>query len=260
MRVVLGIRADFYGHCLDHPKLIECLNRNLHNVRLMSPPQLCEATENRLALAGTRAESGLIDALLADVGDEPGNLALVEHALAQLWEKSGGSGRTLTNAAYAEIGRLKRALGKHVDAVYRGLSLRNRSFSSWSSSARARRTLAARVDEGAAAPPGQFSGAVGAMLIFGILPESSEERGGSFADYALGFGGASLSGRRADPRGRAGRLPRTRGSQAPRRRIACRGQGGGPRALPRRSPKSIVRSQTSRDGWRSTGRWRTFPR
>jgi hypothetical protein len=121
VRLVLGLRADFYGHCLEHRKRSACLDTNLYTVPLMSAPQLREAIQNRLALAAARAEGGLIDALLADVGAEPGNLALLEHALAQLCEKSSDSGHTLSNNAYAEIGRLKGALGRHADAVYGGL-------------------------------------------------------------------------------------------------------------------------------------------
>jgi hypothetical protein len=101
VHLVLAVRGDFYGHCLEYPKLSSCLETNLYNVRLMSHPQLQEAIENRLVLAGAVAEGGVIDSLLADVGTEPGNLALLEHALAQLWEKSGGSGQMLTNNTYA---------------------------------------------------------------------------------------------------------------------------------------------------------------
>jgi hypothetical protein len=120
VRLVLALRADFYGNCLDYPKLSACLDTNNYNVPPMSPPQLREAIENRLALAGARAETGLIDSLLADVGSEPGNLALLERALAHLWVKS-ASGRTLTNNGYAGIGRIRGAIGRHADEVYRGL-------------------------------------------------------------------------------------------------------------------------------------------
>ena len=121
VHLVLSLRADFYGHCLEHPQLSECIATNLYNVRRMSAPQLREAIENRLALAAGHAEAGLIDSLLTDVGEEPGNLALLEHALSQLWDKCGGSGRTLTSNAYAGIGRLRGALGKHADEVYRAI-------------------------------------------------------------------------------------------------------------------------------------------
>jgi hypothetical protein len=79
VRLVLAVRADFYANCLDHPKLGACLDTNLYNVPLMSPPQLRDAVENRLALSAARAEGGLIDALLADVGAEPGNPAPCGH-------------------------------------------------------------------------------------------------------------------------------------------------------------------------------------
>src|SRR5262249_55488070 len=118
VHLVLVLRADFYSHCLDHPGLSRCLQGNLYNVPRMSQEQLQESIERRLELAAAPAESGLINSLLEDVGAEPGNLALLEHALGQLWEKCGGSGHSLTNRAYAEIGRLRGALGRHADAVY----------------------------------------------------------------------------------------------------------------------------------------------
>ena len=119
--LVLGLRADFYSKCLDYPKLSASLAANLYNVPPIGTPQLRQVIENRLALASAAAEAGLIDSLLAEVGAEPGNLALLEHALGQLWGKAGGACRTLTNAAYAEIGRLRGAIGRHAEEVYLGL-------------------------------------------------------------------------------------------------------------------------------------------
>jgi WD40 repeat protein/DNA-binding winged helix-turn-helix (wHTH) protein len=121
VHVVLILRADFYAHCLDHPELSRRLETNIYNVPRMTHYQLRQSIEKRLELAAAPAESGLINALLEDVGSEPGNLALLEHALGQLWEKCGGSGRTLTNRAYAEIGRLRGALGRHADSVYESM-------------------------------------------------------------------------------------------------------------------------------------------
>jgi WD40 repeat protein/DNA-binding winged helix-turn-helix (wHTH) protein len=122
VHLVLILRADFYAHCLEHSGLSRCLDTNTYNVPRMNHGQLREAIERRLALAGAGMESGLMDALLNDVGSEPGNLALLEHALSQLWEKCGGFGCTLTNQAYAAIGRLRGALSAHADTVYREIT------------------------------------------------------------------------------------------------------------------------------------------
>jgi WD40 repeat protein/DNA-binding winged helix-turn-helix (wHTH) protein len=121
VHVVLALRADFYAQCLEHAGLSRCLQTNLYNVPRMSREQLRESMEPRLQLAAAQAESGLIDSLLEEVGTEPGNLALLEHALGQLWDKCGSYGCTLTNQAYAEIGRLRGALGRHADEVYSSL-------------------------------------------------------------------------------------------------------------------------------------------
>jgi WD40 repeat protein/DNA-binding winged helix-turn-helix (wHTH) protein len=121
VHLVLALRADFYANCLEHAGLSRCLETNLYNVPRMGRERLRETMEKRLELAAAQAEPGLIDALLEDAGEEPGNLALLEHALGQLWSKCGGFGRTLTNSAYAEIGRLRGALGRHADEVYNGL-------------------------------------------------------------------------------------------------------------------------------------------
>src|SRR5262249_9577168 len=121
VHVVLAVRADFYPECMEHVELSRRMAANQYNVGRMSHEQLRETIEKRLQLASAQAEAGLIDSLLEDVGAEPGNLALLEHALGQLWERCGGFACTLTNQAYAEIGRLRGALGRHADEVYAGL-------------------------------------------------------------------------------------------------------------------------------------------
>jgi len=120
--LVLILRADFYANCLEHQGLSRLPETNLYNVPRMSADQLHESIEKRLAMAGGQAEAGFIDSLLAEVGDEPGDLALLEHALGLLWERCGGAGCTLTSKAYSEIGRLRGALSRHADEVYESLS------------------------------------------------------------------------------------------------------------------------------------------
>ncbi len=119
VHVVLVLRADFYSHCWEFPRLWQRLAVNQVAVRRMHRQQLRDAIEKPLALIGATAEPGLIDAILSDVGEEPGNLPLLEHALLQLWERSNRC--TLTHDAYREIGRLSGALKNYADQVYFGL-------------------------------------------------------------------------------------------------------------------------------------------
>jgi DNA-binding winged helix-turn-helix (wHTH) protein len=119
VNLVIILRSDFYANCLAYPSLSRCLETNLYNVQRMTTEQLRESIERRLTLAHAHSEHGLVDIMLEDAGAEPGNLALLEHALSQLWHECGGFGSTLTNATYFSIGRLQGALRSHAGRVYK---------------------------------------------------------------------------------------------------------------------------------------------
>ena len=59
--------------------------------------------EKPAELQGAAFETGLIPRILDDVGEEPGNLPLLEFALSLLWERLDQG--WLTHDAYDEIGR-----------------------------------------------------------------------------------------------------------------------------------------------------------
>ncbi|NJL42150.1 MAG: hypothetical protein HC899_40090 [Leptolyngbyaceae cyanobacterium SM1_4_3] len=61
-------------------------------------------------------EAGLVERILNDVKDEPGNLPLLEFALTLLWEQRQGD--QLTHAAYVAIGQIKGALTSYAERKY----------------------------------------------------------------------------------------------------------------------------------------------
>ena len=61
---------------------------------------------------------------LDDVEAQPGGLPLLQHALFELWRQR--EGRRFSHAAYEHIGRVKGALARRADEVYRGFSRRSR--------------------------------------------------------------------------------------------------------------------------------------
>jgi hypothetical protein len=115
VHVLITLRADFYRPCFDHALLTKRIGANLYNVPRASRERLRQVIERPLALAAAEAEPGLVDAILEDVGDEPGNLPLLEHALLQLWERR--QGKTITHKAYNNIERLSGALKNHANQV-----------------------------------------------------------------------------------------------------------------------------------------------
>jgi len=65
-------------------------------------------------------EPGLVDLILRDVGDEPGALPLLSHALLETWKRR--AGHTLTLKGYADAGGVHGAIAHTAEGVYQNLS------------------------------------------------------------------------------------------------------------------------------------------
>jgi hypothetical protein len=72
------------------------------------------------AVAGLSFEEGLPGFILRDTGSEPGSLALMAFALAELYEAC-QLNKTLTHAAYGNLGGVRGAIAKRADAAYNKL-------------------------------------------------------------------------------------------------------------------------------------------
>ena len=86
----ITVRADFTGHCAPYPELADLLAANLVLVGPMTADQLRRVIEAPARRVGIRVESSLVDALVAEVADEPGGLPLLSTALVQLWQARDG--------------------------------------------------------------------------------------------------------------------------------------------------------------------------
>lgn len=117
--VVLAIRADFYGHCASHPELSRALGINHVLVGPMHREELRRAIELPARRAGLAVEPALVDALVADVADEPGGLPLLSTALLELWDRRDEDGLTL--AAYEASGGVRGAVARLAERAYEGL-------------------------------------------------------------------------------------------------------------------------------------------
>lgn len=119
-RLVLTLRADFLGQALSasHP-LANTLQTALELLGPMTRDELRAVIEQPAALHNVSFETKLIDRLLDDVGQEEGNLPLLEFTLTELWQHQRQG--TLTHLAYEEIGQLKGALGCYADSIYQRL-------------------------------------------------------------------------------------------------------------------------------------------
>ncbi|MGC0334699.1 WD40 repeat protein [Streptomyces sp. SAI-170] len=122
LRIVLGVRADFYGHCLRHPGLAAAIGEACLPVGPLSPDELRRVITAPAATRGHVVERALTARLLEDAAAEEVALPLVSHALLETWRRR--RGRTLTLDAYTGTGGLKGAIARTAEAAYHELDAR----------------------------------------------------------------------------------------------------------------------------------------
>jgi hypothetical protein len=113
--LVATMRADFLGNALSYPAFGDVLKTDV-KLRSMNHDELSQVIAKPAEKLGVTFEGGLVERILDDVQDEPGNLPLLEFALTELWKQR--QGKQLTHAAYQHIGKVQGALARHADRNY----------------------------------------------------------------------------------------------------------------------------------------------
>ncbi|MER6630613.1 helix-turn-helix domain-containing protein [Streptomyces sp. NPDC000987] len=116
LRVVIAVRADFYGRCAEHRDLADALSEAGLLVGPMSPAELREAVVRPAQTAGLIVERELTARLVREVADEPGGLPLLSHALHETWRRR--RGRALTVRAYEAAGGVHGAIAQSAEDAY----------------------------------------------------------------------------------------------------------------------------------------------
>ncbi|MEV4318084.1 helix-turn-helix domain-containing protein [Actinocrispum sp. NPDC049592] len=119
-RVVLGVRADFYGHCTGHPGLVAAMADAQVAVGPMTTDELRRAIVQPAVREGFVVEGALLAELVAQAAGNAGVLPLLSHALLETWRRR--KGNTLTLAAFQSAGGIDGALARTAETVYSGLS------------------------------------------------------------------------------------------------------------------------------------------
>ena len=119
LRVIITLRADFYDRPLQRQQLGQLLKLNTEIVLPLNPSELTWAIREPARRVGVRLEESLVGAIIADVGEQPGALPLLQYAMTALFDER--QGQFISGAAYEAIGGLKGALGQRAEALFAGL-------------------------------------------------------------------------------------------------------------------------------------------
>ena len=116
VRLVMAMRADFYGVCATFPWLVRRATSNQALVGPMSRADLRKVIEEPAAAAGLQLEDGLVDTVLQDAGTDAAALPLISHAMAETWRRR--EGRTLTLHGYRDAGGVAGSISQTADTLY----------------------------------------------------------------------------------------------------------------------------------------------
>jgi WD40 repeat protein len=123
--VVLTMRSDFIGSCSEFPGLAEAINASQYLVPRLSREERRAAIAGPVAVGGGEIAPRLVLRLLNDVGDDPDQLPILQHALMRTWHhwtENHAPGEPLDLRHYEAIGTMKEALSLHAEEAYHELA------------------------------------------------------------------------------------------------------------------------------------------
>ena len=123
--VVLTMRSDYLGDCAQFWDLPEAINESQYLIPRLTREQRREVITGPVAVGGATITPRLVNRLLNDVGDNPDQLPLLQHALMRTWnqwQEEQHPSKPLDLHHYEAIGGLVDALSRHADEAYDELS------------------------------------------------------------------------------------------------------------------------------------------
>jgi len=123
--VVLTMRSDFLGDCSQFWELPEAINEGQYLIPRMTRDERREAISGPVAVGQGAISEPLVNQLLNDVGDNPDQLPILQHALMRTWDywlEHRRNGNPIDIPDYDAIGGMAEALSQHADEAYAELN------------------------------------------------------------------------------------------------------------------------------------------
>jgi len=125
--VVITMRSDFFGDCAQFRDLPEAINDCQYLIPRLTRSQQRKAIMAPASVYRATLTPRLIHRLLNDVGDDPDQLPILQHALMRTWTSWSEENKTeqIDVPDYEKIGGMKEALSKHADEAFNALKDEN---------------------------------------------------------------------------------------------------------------------------------------
>lgn len=127
--MVLTMRSDFIGECSQFQELTSLINESNYLIPQMTRDDFRDAITGPVAVGGASIDPNLVTQLLNDVGDNPDQLPILQHALMRTWDywlQQKDLDRPLSIADYEAVGRMEKALSEHANEAFEELTPREK--------------------------------------------------------------------------------------------------------------------------------------
>ncbi len=123
--VGITMRSDFIGDCAQFPELTRKLNDSHYLIPQMTRDQKRRAIEGPVAVGGANISPRLTQQLLNDLGDNPDQLPILQHALMRTWSYwakfKDYESEVVDLKHYEAIGTMSEALSQHANEAFEEL-------------------------------------------------------------------------------------------------------------------------------------------
>ncbi len=117
--IIFTMRSDYIGECGQFPLLTSLVNRSHYLLPQMTRDQKRRAIVGPVSVGGGTISSILVQQLLNDLGNNPDQLPILQHALMRTWNYSKGNGDVFLDIDdYQAIGGMSEALSQHANEAY----------------------------------------------------------------------------------------------------------------------------------------------
>lgn len=121
--VVITLRSDFLGDCEQYMGLPEAINNGQFLIPRMNKDELRECITGPVSYAGAKISPRLVQLLIQEIGSDPDQLPVLQHALMRTWEQweEQGEDIPIDIEHYNQTGGLSSALSSHAEEAYKDL-------------------------------------------------------------------------------------------------------------------------------------------
>jgi len=119
--VVITMRSDFIGDCSPYQGLTKLINDSHYLIPRMTRDDFRKAITGPVAVGGGRITDQLVQLLLNEMGNNPDELPILQHALMRTWDywiNNTNHTEPIGINEYEAIGRLERALSVHANEAF----------------------------------------------------------------------------------------------------------------------------------------------